>query len=432
MARTVAAGTISQAIIDAQNASSRVPYIRIYIDGTDYSARLLYLEHHEEAYRDRAVIGLSNRDNALDGLDLDGKAFKIAYGYVTGNAVAEPFGNGVTAEYTETAPLWVKSHQIISVQGDRTYQIYAEGSWMFLRERKTIGGITGWAASTAYILNQSIGATTPNGHIFKCTTAGTSGGTEPTWNTASAAHTNDGSVVWTEDGASSPYYNVFNATRTVYGLINLIIETALAWDLVDSPTDDGIIDTFKPVFEINSLPFENAAALLYRLIWMTKSYLRAEPIYTAGVLYPRFRVVYPQIADAADKTYYSDKAHWFTEYAEKTILLIPNSIVVLCNQDPTGDWNTTAYPLVVGTASDAAQIAKYTGVGNEVIEVFMAGSISTATGRTLAEVQADANLRAEAILVKLASETLGGRGIVPHDAQIELYDKVIFSDTRGM
>ncbi|KKL05275.1 hypothetical protein LCGC14_2607650, partial [marine sediment metagenome] len=197
MARTVALGTITQALIDKQNSSGRVPHIRIFINGVDYTSRLLYLEHHEEAYRDRAVIGLSNRDNFLDSLDIDGKEFEIAYGYITGNAVAEPLGNNDTAEYVYTPTLWVKSHQIISIQGERIYQIYAEGMWMYLRERKVIAGLNIWQASRTYIVGEATGSVTPNGHRFLVTTAGTSGGTEPTWDTASGATTTDGTVTWT-------------------------------------------------------------------------------------------------------------------------------------------------------------------------------------------------------------------------------------------
>ncbi|GAH27733.1 unnamed protein product, partial [marine sediment metagenome] len=57
---------------------------------------------------------------SLDALDLDGKVFKIGYGY--------------GGQYVDTAPLWVKSHQIISVQGERIYQMYLEGAWIRLRE----------------------------------------------------------------------------------------------------------------------------------------------------------------------------------------------------------------------------------------------------------------------------------------------------------
>lgn len=386
MARTV---TFSQ-------SGGVIPYIYIYIDSVDYSSRVEYVEHHEEAYRDRAIIGLSNRDNSLDSLDIDGKEFEIGYGY--------------GGEKVDTATLEVKSHQIISVEGERIYQIYAEGMWMALRQQKMIAGMMQWAASTAVVLNQLIQAVTPNGHMYKVVVAGTTGTTEPTWSTTSAGQVVDGTVTWEEAGIAAPYSNTFNKTHTVEGLIQMIIE-AMGWTWTAVATSDGIIDVFTPVFDINQLPYENAAALLYRLIWMTKSYLRAKPTKT-------FEAVYPQSTDAINEIYYSNKAHWFFEYEDKSILLIPNSIVVLCNQDPvSGEWATDEYPLILGTASDATQITKY----REIVQPFLAGSIDN---------QTDADNRAAAILTRLKAETLAGRLIVPHDARVELYDRVGVWDLR--
>lgn len=62
-----------------------------------------------------------------------------------------------------------------------------------------------WLASTAYTVVQQYDAalgsivkpSTYNGRHFKCTTAGTSGGSEPSWNTALGATTSDNTVVWT-------------------------------------------------------------------------------------------------------------------------------------------------------------------------------------------------------------------------------------------
>lgn len=367
MARTAAAGTITQALIDTQGDASRTPYIDITIDGTNYWSRLEYYEYHEEAYRDRATIGLNNRDGTLDAVDMDGEEFEIKPGY-------DSSGHGGSTTDTVALPtLWVKSHQIISVMGERIYQIYAEGQWMRLREQRVIAGVTGSA-------NQG-----------------------------------------------APYSNTFDATRTVYGLMELILEGAMSWTLNPLPStdasppdnqtvDDGIINSFRPVFDINQMPFENAAALLYRLLWMTKCYLRAKNS-------KAWDVVYPQTSDAVDETYYSDKAHWFLEYAEKTILLIPNSIVVLCNQDPNNEWDTDAYPLITGTAQDTStvdytsSITKYT----EIIQPFVAGNIRN---------QNDANARAAAILTRLKSEILAGRLVIPHDARVELYDKVNVLDAR--
>lgn len=62
-----------------------------------------------------------------------------------------------------------------------------------------------WLASTAYTVVQQYDAalgsivkpSTYNGRHFKCTTAGTSGGSEPSWNTTLGATTSDNTVVWT-------------------------------------------------------------------------------------------------------------------------------------------------------------------------------------------------------------------------------------------
>lgn len=56
---------------------------------------------------------------------------------------------------------------------------------------------TTWASATAYILKDYVEPTTPNDYIYECTTAGTSGGSEPTWGTTEGGTTTDGTVIWT-------------------------------------------------------------------------------------------------------------------------------------------------------------------------------------------------------------------------------------------
>lgn len=60
-----------------------------------------------------------------------------------------------------------------------------------------------WRPSQAYVVGQMVLPSVMNGHIYKCTTAGTSGPAGPTtWGTASGATVNDGvgTLVWTEVG----------------------------------------------------------------------------------------------------------------------------------------------------------------------------------------------------------------------------------------
>jgi hypothetical protein len=63
---------------------------------------------------------------------------------------------------------------------------------------KTLKG-TAWAASTAYVLGDIRVPTAglENGFRYECTTAGTSGGSAPTWNTVEGGTTTDNTVTWT-------------------------------------------------------------------------------------------------------------------------------------------------------------------------------------------------------------------------------------------
>ena len=58
--------------------------------------------------------------------------------------------------------------------------------------------ISDWAATTAYVVGDVVKATSGNETIyFHCTTAGTSGGSEPTWDTTVGNTTVDATVTWT-------------------------------------------------------------------------------------------------------------------------------------------------------------------------------------------------------------------------------------------
>lgn len=66
-----------------------------------------------------------------------------------------------------------------------------------------------WAASTAYVVGDFVRQLAAVGfgseRVFRCTTAGTSGGAEPSWNLNQAGTTNDNAVVWTEVTGNSAY-----------------------------------------------------------------------------------------------------------------------------------------------------------------------------------------------------------------------------------
>ena len=60
-----------------------------------------------------------------------------------------------------------------------------------------------WQASTAYALGDTVVPTADNTYYYECTTAGTSGVSEPTWPTRYGEVVMDDSVVWTRQGTSA-------------------------------------------------------------------------------------------------------------------------------------------------------------------------------------------------------------------------------------
>lgn len=99
-----------------------------------------------------------------------------------------------------------------------------------------------WLATTVYAANTLgdaktgswVRPTTPNGAIFRCTTPGTSGGSEPTWNTTPGATTTDGTVTWTAV-----------ARRTVTGSLTSVISKRVFLDTARTEAtgffDQGIL-----------------------------------------------------------------------------------------------------------------------------------------------------------------------------------------------
>src|SRR3984957_3543048 len=55
-----------------------------------------------------------------------------------------------------------------------------------------------WLASTAYLVGEYVQPTAGNGHLYRCTVAGATTATEPTWPLTENATVADGSVTWEE------------------------------------------------------------------------------------------------------------------------------------------------------------------------------------------------------------------------------------------
>lgn len=90
--------------------------------------------------------------------------------------------------------------------GITSYTAWPNGPQALTGNSNAIGNATGnssasvpkWAATTAKSLdNEVIPFTTQNGYTYRCTTAGTTGSSEPTWPTTIGNTVLDGTAVWT-------------------------------------------------------------------------------------------------------------------------------------------------------------------------------------------------------------------------------------------
>jgi hypothetical protein len=63
-------------------------------------------------------------------------------------------------------------------------------------------GLSGGIRSAAVALGDTVIPQTPNGYIYKCTTANTTGASEPVWPTTAGSTVTDGTAVWTEQSVA--------------------------------------------------------------------------------------------------------------------------------------------------------------------------------------------------------------------------------------
>lgn len=80
--------------------------------------------------------------------------------------------------------------------------------------------------STAIALNDTVIPATPNGRIYKCTTAGTTGAGEPTWPTTAGGTVSDGTAVWTEQTTNMEAGTFTEATGGSYARASVVCSLA--------------------------------------------------------------------------------------------------------------------------------------------------------------------------------------------------------------
>ena len=125
-----------------------------------------------------------------------------------------------------------------------------------------------WTASTAYTVGQIVRATTlqASGLVFRCTTAGTSGSTEPVWATDIGSTVTDGTVTWT--AIASAYEDLAAiAPSAIIELFEMTLDSTL----------HGSTDTYRWHNGAN-------ANVTGNIVWNGNSYVRL-PIKAEGFEY---------------------------------------------------------------------------------------------------------------------------------------------------
>jgi hypothetical protein len=244
-------------------------------------------------------------------------------------------------EYEKTPRLWVKRQQTIYAGGQRLVMLGLEGMWAKLRD---------WMIRL---------------------------------------------------GSADAFYRKDYTTDTIYDIISALM-TEAGITLNALVQDDGIIDSFMPAFSINQTPFEDARSLIYSLIKMSKSYLRA----LTGL---QFEVRYPQPSDTTDETYTRDTGYRYYSYTKIDELTIPNHLIILANLNET----TNLFD-IVGDYDEGKDTDSIAAI-SDVYYMIIAYDITTV---------GDATDRVDAIMTRLKAEKMYGKLVTPHDCRVELYDKV--------
>jgi hypothetical protein len=209
-------------------------------------------------------------------------------------------------------------------------------------------------------------------------------------------------------GAGSP--RTFNRVLTVFEALQQIIEDENGWlahwlyNTISVVSDDGIINDYKPLIltEIN----DDDRMLIRRLLAMTKSviYFRAGEGLQLRYLDPNM----------GSPDYIFGTGHPIFESRRETSTVIPNR-VIFADDYPNVVEGTVAHFVGVAEHPDKDKIGP-------LAQVFADPSIVS---------DAEAQLRAEAILARIEAESLSGEIVVPLHATLELYDVVQVVDPRG-
>jgi hypothetical protein len=119
------------------------------------------------------------------------------------------------------------------------------------------------AATTAYSLTNNVFPATANGHYYTCTTAGTTGGSLPTYPTVENGTVTDGTVVWTAHAV--PGQQKTNGTAITFPASTGSWGTITNWFVSDASSAGnilahGVLSSSQTVGTSNTVSFNTSPA----------------------------------------------------------------------------------------------------------------------------------------------------------------------------
>lgn len=146
---------------------------------------------------------------------------------------------------------------IVSSWGEESYPSPASDTFTAKNgERVALSAMTMvWQASTAYTTANSVYEVGDEGgtYLYKCVTAGTTGGSEPTWNQTVGGYTLDGTVVWQCFENNISYKRIYRlATGDEYGTYQYVDQIAISATTYNDDKTDSELSNSCTTISIDS------------------------------------------------------------------------------------------------------------------------------------------------------------------------------------
>ena len=404
--------TLSDPLKAEQRDANVNPYIQVVltppgagtvitIKTSDAIPRIRKIESTEGLWGStgQTTITLRNSDQYFSGKDLRGYKVEIGWGAIT-----------TSEEYSEQAPLWVFNQREDSEPGVLYTILECVDIWWRLAQLKVIGGGTkvSGTISGAFTLLEAVtnggqgGGTGTASHVIVIgddylILTGTTG-TFLTGDVLTGASSGK-TITLTSDGQSGGVGAApqFDGTQQIHDIIAALIADIADLDDDTAGADARIHDT--PEYQADNL--DPILGIIRRLIEMTNSALR----------YGNDEDMHLKYLDPAPGAYdYEyDSAHSFLVDIRDQRLTIPNKIFII---DSIPDY--TYWAVANDTASQTA-----IGV---ITQVFEAPDLAS---------NAEAQNRANAMLVRIQQESVQGRVVAPMNCGQEILDYISITDTRA-